>query len=106
MLRLHVFMYMIILELNRTAAAVKTEDDMWAKMLLYKAEGLNTGVLGMMGLEKAIKDGTNTDPAMQKNPLLAKELAKVQSAQKMNKFMLYGGIGALGLVAYDMMRKR
>src|SRR5690606_20670366 len=104
--RLQVVTNMIILDLNRTAAAVKTEHDMWANMLLYKAEGLNTGVLGMMGLEKSIKDGTNTDPAMQKNPLLAKELAKVQSAQKMNKFMLYGGIGALGLVAYDMMRKR
>lgn len=105
---------LISFDVVHTATAVQVEHDMWANAAMYKLNGMDTGVLGKIVLQKGIKKGTVTPatvtklagPEASKQIFTAPEYKKLRTARNINQWMMYGGIAAAGLVTADMMKSK
>lgn len=115
--RLNMATNLTILDLNRTAALVQAEKDMWASRAMAIAGGINLGAFGRAALLKSVAtgaatsvtpDGTQTlKNTSNPNDPLVKAVVGAEAKQDMNKsLMLYLGAAAVGLGTYQFIRSR
>lgn len=93
---------LVLLDVQRTATVVRVEHDMWANGANMVLHGLDTGTLGKVRLEEAVKSGKNTSKRVTSQP----GYSALRTAHNLNQTLLYCGLGAAGLALVDQVRRR
>lgn len=114
--RLNYATNLVILDLNRTAAMVQAEKDMWQSRTASAASVVNLGAFGRYALMKSVASGSATSVVSDNlqnlkktspDDPLVKKVEATQVKQDMERsILLYLGGTAIGYFAYDFIRSR